>query len=198
MGFDSKSYKAFRIVIKHWIIPSNIERKRKSANKIARWWIRISGSYRGFKLCTPYLELTESFPPGLWRQSNRCINFKKINNTKFCRKYYKRWARKKTLDAIKTLHIQKYSERNDEIPIHVLYSQFGHNDMEMYCNSGWLYDRNFICACNLMPENVIINYKEKYGSMEHIYRIMAQDTITSRTRSQVSMYIQNRLRSNPN
>jgi hypothetical protein len=70
--------------------------------------------------------------------------------------------------------------------------------MEMYCNSGWLYDSNLTCACNLMPANVIINYKEKYNSMEHIYRIMARDTITSRTRSQVSMYIQNRLRSNPN
>ena len=49
MEFDSKSYKAFRIVIQHWIIPSNIEKKRKSANIINRWWVRINGSYKGFR-----------------------------------------------------------------------------------------------------------------------------------------------------
>ena len=75
---DSKAYKAFRIVIMHWIIPSIKERKRKSADKITKWWIRISGSYRGFTLYKPKT-LTESFPPGLWRQIPVCNNcFKKI------------------------------------------------------------------------------------------------------------------------
>jgi hypothetical protein len=69
--------------------------------------------------------------------------------------------------------------------------------MEMYFKSGWMYDSNLTCACNLIPAYVIINYKEMYGSMEHIFRIMAEDTIPSRTRSHVSLYIQNRLTPNP-
>ena len=190
---DTISYKAFRIVLIHWIKPSIECRKYKSATKIARWWIRISGSYRGFKLYKPYLPITTSFPPGLWRQTNCCIDSIRKNKSKYCRRYHKRWYIKNTHNAIKTLHIQRYSEENDEIPIHVLYSQFGSNDMDMYCNSGWLYDNNLTCACNLIPSSVIINYKEKYGSMQHIFRILADDTITTRTRAQVSLYIQNRL-----
>jgi len=194
---DTTNYKAFRIVLMHWIEPSITARKHKASTTIARWWIRISGSYRGFQLLKPYSLIRESFPPGLYKQTNCCLNLKKNSNVKFCRNYYKRWAKKNTHNAIKTLHIQKYCEQNEDIPYHVMYSEFGVKNMEMYFKSGWMFDSNLTCACNLIPAHIIINYKEKYGSMEHIFRIMAEDTIPSRTRAQVSLYIQNRLKPNP-
>lgn len=191
---DSTSYKAFRIVLMHWITPSIEERKNKAATKLAMWWIRISGSYRGFKLYNPYLSSTSSFPPGLWRQFNCCANSYRKHKLKFCRCFHKRWAVKNISNAIKTLHIQKYIENNLEMPLlDVLHEHFENNEMEMYYNSSWLFGSSSSCACNLMPENVIIDYKERYNSMEHIFRIMASDTITTRTRAQVSLYIQNRL-----
>ncbi len=198
---DTKSYKAFRIVLMHWIKPSITARKHKSSTIIARWWIRISGSHRGFNLVKPYSPLFESFPPGLYRQTNCCLNLKNNCKLKICRNYYKRWSKRNTLNAIKTLHIQKYWKdayaENVEIPYHVMYSEFGVKKTEMYFKSGWMYDSNLTCACNLIPAHVIINYKEMYGSMEHIFRIMVEDTIPSRTRAQVSLYIQNRLTPNP-
>ena len=195
---DSNSYKAFRIVLMQWIIPSITSRKYKASTAIGRWWIRISGSCNGFKLVKPYFPLTEPFPPGLYRQTNCCLNLKKNRKLKFCRNYYKRWAKKNTHNAIKTLDIQKYCERNEEIPYQVLYSRFGVEKMEMYFKSGWMADDSSLtCACNLIPAYVIINYKELYGSMGHIFRIMAEDTISSRTRIRVSLYIQNRLKPNP-
>jgi hypothetical protein len=194
---DTKSYKALRIVLMHWIKPSITARKHKSSTIIARWWIRISGSHRGFNLVKPYSPIIESFPPGLYRQTNCCLNLKNNCKVKICRNYYKRWSKRNTFNAIKTLHIQKYCEENEEIPYHVMYSEFGVKKMEMYFKSGWMYDSNLTCACNLIPAYVIINYKEMYGSMEHIFRIMAEDTIPSRTRSHVSLYIQNRLTPNP-
>lgn len=194
---DSTPYKAFRIVLMHWIKPSISARKHKSSTTIARWWIRISGSYRGFKLIKPHIPISESFPPGIWRQRNSCLHsFNRnhvLKNLTVCPHYHGRWLKQKLKNSINTLNIKRYHDENEEIPIHVLYSQFGYNEVEKYYNS-WLEDT---CACNLMPYNVIINYKEVYGSMEHIFRIMAEDTITSRTRAQVSLYIQIRLKPNP-
>ena len=193
---DTNSYKAFRIVLMHWIRPSIFARKYKASTKIARWWIRISGSYRGFKLYSPYSPITESFPPGIWRQTNSCIySYNRshiLKNLTSCPHYHLRWVKQKLKNSIDTLQIKKYNDENEGIPFHVLYSQFGSEKVKKYYNA-WIDDT---CGCNLMPNDVIINYKEVYGSMEHIFRIMAEDTITSRTRAQVSLYIQNRLKPN--
>ena len=189
---DSNAYKAFRIVILHWIIPSIQERKYKASTKICRWWVRISGSHRGFNLIKPYRNIRESFPPGLWRQTHTCTDRIYINKIRYCRTFYKRWEKEIVSNCIKTLNIRNYLIRNSHRIVRdsELINKFGNDNVEVYYNN-WLVDN---CACNMITPNVVIDYKEKYNSLEHILRIMAHDRITTKTRSLVSKYLQNRLK----
>jgi hypothetical protein len=191
---DTPSYKAFRIVIIHWIIPSNKEKKRKSANKVIKWWIRINGSYRGFKLCNPK-PLTESFPPGLWRQVNVCNYCFKKNYSYCCRKFKQRWEKNIIKNCIKTLHIKKYVEdklKNEYINVSYaeLEDRFGRDNMILYIE-GWNAEK---CGCNLMPADTIINFHKRYDSIQHIFYLMSGDSLSTRSRSQISNYLCNRLR----
>ena len=191
---DTQSYKAFRIVIIHWIIPSNKEKKRKSANKISRWWIRINGSYRGFKLYIPR-PLTESFPPGLWRQVNVCNCCFKKNNSYCCRKFKQRWEKNIIKNCIKTLHIKKYVEdklKNENINVCCveLEDRFGRDNMISYME-GWKAEN---CGCNLMPANTIIHFHKYYDSIQHIFYLMSGDSLSTQARSQISNYLCNRLK----
>lgn len=186
---DSKAYKAFRIVIIHWIIPSIKERKRKSADKITKWWIRISGSYRGFTLCKPKM-LTESFPPGLWRQIPVCNNCFKKNNRWCCRNFKIRWEKEIIKNCIKTLHIKKYVDdkfKNENIIVSylALEDRFGRENVITYMD-GW----NAInCGCNLMPARTLIGFHSYYKSIQHVFYLMAGDTLSTKTRSLVSNYL---------
>jgi hypothetical protein len=194
MGFDSKSYKAFRIVIQHWIIPSNIERKRKSANIINRWWVRINGSYKGFRIYDP-LPLTESFPPGLWRQMNVCNNCFNKNNKWCCRNFKNRWEKRIIKNCIKTFHIKKYVSnklKNENIRVSylALEDRFGREKVRTYMD-GWRADN---CGCNLMPAHTIINFHKYYRSIKHIFYLMAGDTLSTKARCKVSNYLYNRLK----
>ena len=116
---DTPAYKAFRIVLINWIKPSIKARKLKASTKIARWWIRISGSYRGFKLYRPYLPMNESFPPGIWRQTNSCMySYNRshiIKNLTSCPHYHLRWIKQKLKNSINTLQIKKYDDENGKV-----------------------------------------------------------------------------------
>lgn len=186
---DSSADKAFRIVITHWLIPSNEKRKENSSNKIARWWIRICGSNRGFKLIRPYFEILDSYPPGLWRQTATCCNSVKKYKNYYCRCYHQRWEKKQIRMRIETYDIYKYVEEKNCSIVDIM-DKFPENRVQKYFE-GW-YETN--CACNLMPASVIINFDKKYNSIQHIFRIMASDKLTSRTRAEISNYLYQKLK----
>ena len=188
-NIDSHADNAFRIVILHWIIPSNKEKKRKSADKITKWWVRINGSYNGFKLYKP-APPTESFPPGLWRQVAVCNNCFKKNDIWSCRKFKIRWNKNIIKNCIKTLHIKKYiydKFKNENIIVSFLDLQerFGSENAITYLDA-W---NPVNCGCNLMPAHVLIGFHKCYNSSKHVFHLMAGDTLSTKTRSLVSNYL---------
>ena len=185
---DSPNYNAIRIVIIHWIRPSIEARRQKSASKIARWWIRICGTNRGFKLYRPYKESWDSYPPGLWRQAALCRNVGYKCKRKFCRIFHLRWEKEKIKKSIVTLDIYKYAAENEH-NYYRLEEKYPEDRLNHYYQ-GWCESS---CACNLMPAEIIINFDKKYNSIHHIFRIMAGDNLTSRTRCQISRYLHEKL-----
>ena len=55
-----------------------------------------------------------------------------------------------------------------------------------------------LCACDNKPARIIIDYKTRYNNMESIYRELASDNLTYRTRSIVSKFVRDRFRPNLN
>ena len=118
---DTTAYKAFRIVLLHFIGPCIKAGEKKKVNMIKIWWRRING-YHNYKLYKPR-RITISPPPGLWRQSNGCMNSRYLCGKSICNGIPKRWIRKNTLGKIKTRHIQKFI--NDKILYSPSNDQYG-------------------------------------------------------------------------
>lgn len=90
---------------------------------------------------------------------------------------------------IETYDIYKYVEEKNCSIVDIM-DKFPENRVQKYFE-GW-YETN--CACNLMPASVIINFDKKYNSIQHIFRIMAGDKLTSKTRAQISNYLYQKLK----
>lgn len=190
---DSRSYKAFRIVLLHFIGPCIKAGEKKRSNVIQRWWRRINGYYN-YELSVPR-RLTLSPPPGLWRQSNGCINNKKMFGKIVCKRVPKRWARKITMGRIKTQHIQKFiknelAQENHDHFDYALENRFSTNEILEY-RKYWI---GLTCACNNKPARIIIDYQTRYNKMESIFRELASDNLTYQTRSIVSRFVIDRLK----
>ena len=193
---DTTAYKAFRIVLLHFIGPCIKAGEKKKVNMIKIWWRRING-YHNYKLYKPR-RLTISPPPGLWRQSNGCMNSRCVHGKYICNGVPKRWVRKNTLGKIKTRHIQKfirdsilYSPSNINMELETRFSEEELLEHGKY----WI---GSLCACDNKPARIIIDYKTRYNNMESIYRELASDNLTYRTRSIVSKFVRDRFRPNLN
>ena len=138
-------------------------------------------------------------PPGLWRQTARCINCNRCHmNMPICRMVKKRWVKKMTLGRIRTLDIQNFIKRrlpqssNNSIDYSysVLYDRFPQERLLEHDK----YWSGTLCACNNKPAKIIIDYQNRFNNMEFIFRELASDRLTSRTRSLVSNFVTERLR----
>jgi len=191
---DCTAYKAFRIVLLNFIGPCIKEAEKKRSNQLQKWWRRINGYYH-YKLYKPS-EIIFPPPPGLWRQTARCINCNRCHmNKPICRMVKKRWIKKMTLGRIRTLDIQnfikqKLAQGNYYLNTVDLEDKF---PQERLCE----YDKYWsgsLCACNNKPAKIIIDYQNRYNNMEFIFRELASDRLTSRTRSLVSNFVTERLK----
>ena len=192
---DTTAYKAFRIVLLHFIGPCIKAGEKKKVNMIKIWWRRING-YHNYKLYKPR-RITISPPPGLWRQSNGCMNSRYLCGKSICNGIPKRWIRKNTLGKIKTRHIQKFINEKFTTPslYHIeLQERFSEEELLEH-GKYWIGP---LCACDNKPARIIIDYKTRYNNMESIYRELASDNLTYRTRSIVSKFVRDRFRFNLN
>lgn len=190
--YDSIGYKAFRIVLMHFIKPCIKAGERKQSIIMQRWWRRINGCYNGFNLIDPILS-EMSLPPGLWRQYNTCQNRITINNHNVCKKFPIRWLKKLTQDRINTRDIQRFIEMEHAKGNYYL----NYVDLEnKYKTRFYKYSNAWndpLCVCNNKPSSIIINYHKKYNKMSPIFRELASDRLTFKTRNKVSQYVRNRL-----
>jgi hypothetical protein len=189
---DTLQYKAFRIVIQNFIIESNRNRRISSANKIIKWWYRISGCFHHYKLIKSNYVDMQAFPPGLWRERKYCRNKVKKNNMyckEYCRIKLNRWNRRFMLNQIKTYKMRKRILSLNKKGLSENWDQYSNDVVDDYLE-GWHHER---CLCNIMPAYIIINFKLRFGSMKHIYKIMSMDNISVITRARVSRFIQSRL-----
>ena len=193
---DSTAYKAFRIVLLNFIGPCIKAAEIKRSNQLQKWWRRINGFY-DYKLYKPS-DVILPPPPGLWRQTARCINCNYYGVKPLtCRIVKKRWIKKMTLGRIRTMDIQNFIKRrlpqrsNNSIDYSysVLYERFSQERLLEHDK----YWSGTLCACNNKPAKIIINYKSRYNNMEFIVRELASDRLTSRTRSLVSKFVTERL-----
>jgi hypothetical protein len=193
---DSTAYKAFRIVLLNFIGPCIKAAEIKRSNQLQKWWRRINGFY-DYKLYKPS-DVILPPPPGLWRQTARCINCNYYGVKPLtCRIVKKRWIKKMTLGRIRTMDIQNFIKRrlpqrsNNSIDYSysVLYERFSQERLLEHDK----YWSGTLCACNNKPAKIIINYKSRYNNMEFIFRELASDRLTSRTRSLVSKFVTERL-----
>ena len=198
---DSRAYKAFRIVLMHFIKPCIEAGERKKSTQLQRWWRRIGGNFIGFSLATP-LHMNIPLPPGLWRQVNSCRNelptsliqkFHKRTST--CRGFPMRWSKKYADMRIETLRIKYYMADqlllgNHNVSYEDLESRFP-TDMVHKYYSCWIDDN---CACNNRPAHIWIDYKRKYNQMNYIFTALAGDNLTTETRARLSNFVINRLK----
>ena len=192
---DTTAYKAFRIVLLHFIGPCIKAGEKKKVNMIKIWWRRING-YHNYKLCKPR-RITISPPPGLWRQSNACMNSRYLCGKSICNGIPKRWIRKNNLGKIKTRHIQKFINEKFKFPsLHHIELQERFSEEELLEHGKYWIGP--LCACDNKPARIIIDYKTRYNNMESIYRELASDNLTYRTRSIVSKFVRDRFRPNLN
>ena len=186
--YDSRAYKAFRIVLMHFINPCIKAAERKRSILLQRWWRRMNGYHIGFNLIAPN-PIEISSPPGLWRQFNTCQN--RINNR--CKDIPLRWFKKLTVDRINTWDIQKFIESEHAKGNHYLkFIDLEKKYKERFYKYSNAWDEP-LCVCNNKPANIIIDYHFKYGKMQPIFRELASDRLTFKTRNKVSMYVRNRL-----
>ena len=191
---DSRAYKAFRIVLLNFIGPCIKAAEKKRSNQLQKWWRRINGYY-DYKLYKPS-EIILPPPPGLWRQTGCCINCNYFDSKPHvCRIVKKRWIKKITLGRIRTMDIQNFIKQQ------LIQSSYYLNDIELaerFSQERLLeYDKYWsgtLCACNNKPAKIIIDYQTRYNNMEFIFRELASDRLTSRTRSLVSKFVTERLR----
>jgi hypothetical protein len=113
----------------------------------------------------------------------------------------KRWVKKMTLGRIRTMDIQNYVKqhvnRNHYLNYH--HHHLNIDDLEDRFAQERLieydkYWRGTLCACNNKPARIIIQYQSRFNNMEFIFRELASDHLTSRTRSLVSNFVTERLR----
>jgi len=191
---DCTAYKAFRIVLLNFIGPCIKAAETKRSNQLQKWWRRINGFYH-YKLYKPS-EIIFPPPPGLWRQTARCINCNRCHmNMPICRMVKKRWVKKMTLGRIRTLDIQNFIKQKlaqgnyylNNVDLEDRFPQERLLEHDKYW-SGTL------CACNNKPAKIIIDYQNRFNNMEFIFRELASDRLTSRTRSLVSNFVTERLR----
>ena len=190
---DCTAYKAFRIVLLNFIGPCIKAAETKRSNQLQKWWRRINGFYH-YKLYKPS-EIILPPPPGLWRQTARCINCNYYGaKPPTCRIVKKRWVKKMTLGRIRTMDIQnyvkRYVNRNHYLNNDDLEDRFAQERLIEYDK----YWRGRLCACNNKPARIIIQYQSRFNNMEFIFRELASDRLTSRTRSLVSNFVTERLR----
>ena len=191
---DCTAYKAFRIVLLNFIGPCIKAAETKRSNQLQKWWRRINGFYH-YKLYKPS-EIIFPPPPGLWRQTARCINCNRCHmNMPICRMVKKRWVKKMTLGRIRTLDIQnfikqKLAQGNYYLNNVDLEDKFPQERLREYDK----YWSGTLCACNNKPAEIIIDYQNRFNNMEFIFRELASDRLTSRTRSLVSNFVTERLR----
>ena len=191
---DCTAYKAFRIVLLNFIGPCIKAAETKRSNQLQKWWRRIKGFYQ-YKLYKPS-EIIFPPPPGLWRQTARCINCNRCHmNMPICRMVKKRWVKKMTLGRIRTLDIQnfikqKLAQGNYYLNNVDLEDRFPQERLLEYDK----YWSGTLCACNNKPAKIIIDYQNRFNNMEFIFRELASDRLTSRTRSLVSNFVTERLR----
>ncbi len=189
---DSTAYKAFRIVLINFIGPCIKAAEIKRSNQLQKWWRRINGYY-DYKLYKPS-EMILPPPPGLWRQTASCIHCNYDMKRPVCRLVKNRWVKKMTLGRIRTMDIQnyvkRYVNRNHYLNNDDLEDRFAQERLIEY-NKYWC---GRLCACNNKPARIIIQYQSRFNNMEFIFRELASDRLTSRTRSLVSNFVTDRLR----
>jgi len=191
---DCTAYKAFRIVLLNFIGPCIKAAETKRSNQLQKWWRRINGFYH-YKLYKPS-EIILPPPPGLWRQTARCINCNYYDTKPpVCRMVKKRWIKKMILGRIRTLDIQnfikqKLAQGNYYLNNVDLEDRFPQERLLEYDK----YWSGTLCACNNKPAKIIIDYQNRFNNMEFIFRELASDRLTSRTRSLVSNFVTERLR----
>ena len=129
----------------------------------------ISGFY-DYKLYKPS-DVILPPPPGLWRQTARCINCNYYGAKPLtCRIVKKRWIKKMTLGRIRTMDIQNFIKRrlpqrsNNSIDYSysVLYERFSQERLLEHDK----YWSGTLCACNNKPAKIIINYKSRYNHLK--------------------------------
>ena len=191
---DCTAYKAFRIVLLNFIGPCIKAAETKRSNQLQKWWRRINGFYH-YKLYKPS-EIIFPPPPGLWRQTARCINCNYYDTKPtVCRMVKKRWIKKMILGRIRTLDIQnfikqKLAQGNYYLNNVDLEDRFPQERLLEYDK----YWSGTLCACNNKPAKIIIDYQNRFNNMEFIFRELASDRLTSRTRSLVSNFVTERLK----
>ena len=191
---DCTAYKAFRIVLLNFIGPCIKAAETKRSNQLQKWWRRINGYYH-YKLYKPS-EIIFPPPPGLWRQTACCINCNRCHlNKPICRIVKKRWVKKMTLGRIRTLDIQNFIKQK------LAQDNYYLNNVDLEDKFPqerlWEYDKYWsgsLCACNNKPAKIIIDYQNRFNNMEFIFRELASDHLTSRTRSLVSNFVTERLK----
>jgi hypothetical protein len=190
--YDSIGYKALRIVLINFIEPCIKAAEKKQSIIMQRWWRKINGCYNGFNLIDPNLS-EMSLPPGLWRQYNTCQNRITINNYNICKKIPIRWLKKLTRDRINTRDIQRFIEmehRKGNYYLNYIDLENKYKTRFNKYSNAW---NEPLCVCNNKPAKIIINYHKKYNKMSLIFRELASDRLTFKTRNKVSLYVRNRL-----
>jgi hypothetical protein len=189
--YDSRAYKAFRIVLMHFIAPCIKAGERKHSILMQRWWRRINGYHCGFNLIKP-IPAELSPPPGLWRQFNICQHRITINNIHRCKKFPNRWVKNITLERIKTMDIQNFIQNEHDKGKYLNYTDLDnkYNDRYIKYLKAW---NQPLCVCNNKPAHIIIDYHRKHKRMTPIFRELASDRLTFKTRNKVNKYVRNRL-----